>query len=147
MPIVTKSPEILQKTVKRFEDAGVEVAGVRQHHDVGAELVRINTEELGQVLRADLLLTLETFTDQGVRATLIERKNLGARIRVLLAHPNDVDQNADTAMVLRSYPGLNSMIRRGAIWQRRDVDVFLQVAVPSEKAEACPSCICCTESV
>ncbi|MBM4346236.1 MAG: 2-oxo acid dehydrogenase subunit E2 [Deltaproteobacteria bacterium] len=38
------------------------------------------------------------------------------------------------AMVLRSYPGLNCMIRRGAIWQRRDVDVFLQVAVPSEKA-------------
>ena len=37
------------------------------------------------------------------------------------------------AMVMRSYPGLNCMIRRGAIWQRRDVDVFLQVAVPSEK--------------
>lgn len=40
------------------------------------------------------------------------------------------------AMTLRMYPGLNCMIRRGAIWQRRDVDVFLQVAVPSEKAGA-----------
>lgn len=38
------------------------------------------------------------------------------------------------AMVMRQYPGLNCMIRRGQIWQRRDVDVFLQVAVPSEKA-------------
>lgn len=37
------------------------------------------------------------------------------------------------AMTFAAYPGLNCMIRRGTIWQRRDVDVFLQVAVPSEK--------------
>lgn len=36
------------------------------------------------------------------------------------------------AIVLAEQPQLNCMIRRGRIWQRRDVDVFLQVAVPSE---------------
>ncbi len=36
------------------------------------------------------------------------------------------------ALVLAEHPQLNCLIRRGRIWQRRDVDVFLQVAVPSE---------------
>lgn len=34
------------------------------------------------------------------------------------------------AGTLRAHPGLNCLIRRGKIWQRRDVDVFCQVAVP-----------------
>ncbi len=36
------------------------------------------------------------------------------------------------AVLLRRHPGLNACIRRGRIWQRRQVDVFLQVAVPPE---------------
>ncbi len=56
------------------------------------------------------------------------------------------------AMTLRRYPGLNCMIRRGAIWQRRDVDVFLQVAVPSDKigneqgADLSGACIRCADT-
>jgi pyruvate dehydrogenase E2 component (dihydrolipoamide acetyltransferase) len=34
------------------------------------------------------------------------------------------------AGTLRAHPGLNCLIRRGKLWQRRDVDVFCQVAVP-----------------
>lgn len=36
------------------------------------------------------------------------------------------------AVVLRNNPNLNATIRRGEIWLRRDVDIFLQVAVPPE---------------
>ena len=36
------------------------------------------------------------------------------------------------AVALRDNPNLNATIRRGRIWLRRDVDVFLQVAVPPE---------------
>lgn len=34
------------------------------------------------------------------------------------------------AVVLGAHPDLNATIRRGRIWLRKDVDVFLQVAVP-----------------
>ncbi len=34
------------------------------------------------------------------------------------------------ASVLGAHPDLNCLVRRGRIWMRRDVDVFLQVAVP-----------------
>ena len=34
------------------------------------------------------------------------------------------------ASVLGAHPELNCLVRRGRIWMRRDVDVFLQVAVP-----------------
>ncbi len=37
------------------------------------------------------------------------------------------------AVVLRDHPNLNATIRRGKIWLRRDVDVFLQVAVPPKE--------------
>ncbi len=37
------------------------------------------------------------------------------------------------AVVLRDHPNLNATIRRGKIWLRRDVDIFLQVAVPPEE--------------
>lgn len=37
------------------------------------------------------------------------------------------------AIVLAEHPELNCLVRRGRIWQRRDVDVFLQVAVPSSE--------------
>lgn len=36
------------------------------------------------------------------------------------------------SLVLARHPDLNCIIRRGRIWRRRDVDVFLQVAVPPE---------------
>jgi pyruvate/2-oxoglutarate dehydrogenase complex dihydrolipoamide acyltransferase (E2) component len=36
------------------------------------------------------------------------------------------------SMVLARHPDLNCIIRRGRIWRRRDVDMFLQVAVPPE---------------
>ena len=36
------------------------------------------------------------------------------------------------AVLLRRHPGLNACIRRGRIWQREQVDVFIQVAVPPE---------------
>ena len=36
------------------------------------------------------------------------------------------------ASVLGAHPELNCIVRRGRIWMRRDVDVFLQVAVPHE---------------
>ena len=35
------------------------------------------------------------------------------------------------AATLGSHPQLNCLIRRGRLWQRRDVDVFCQVAVPA----------------
>ncbi len=34
------------------------------------------------------------------------------------------------AMTLRRHPGLNCTLRRGRVWQRKNVDIFLQVAVP-----------------
>lgn len=37
------------------------------------------------------------------------------------------------AATLAEYPDLNCTIRRGRLWQRKDVDVFLQVAVPHEE--------------
>ncbi len=38
------------------------------------------------------------------------------------------------AKVLGDNPSMNCLIRRGKIWQRRDVDVFCQVSVPSQDA-------------
>lgn len=40
------------------------------------------------------------------------------------------------AVVLAEHPELNCLIRRGKLWQRRDVDVFCQVAVPAEDKKA-----------
>lgn len=37
------------------------------------------------------------------------------------------------AATLAEHPELNCTIRRGRVWQRKDVDVFLQVAVPHEE--------------
>ena len=51
----------------------------------------------------DLLVTVEVFTDDGVRSALLARKNSGVRVRILLADPRDVDANAQNAMVLKSY--------------------------------------------
>lgn len=36
------------------------------------------------------------------------------------------------AAALGAHPELNCLVRRGRLWQRRDVDVFCQVAVPAE---------------
>lgn len=51
----------------------------------------------------DVLVTVQVFTDEGVRWALIQRKNAGVRIRILLADPRDVDTNAQNAQVLKSY--------------------------------------------
>ncbi len=39
------------------------------------------------------------------------------------------------ALVLRKYPDCNVLVRRRKIWLRRDVDIFLQVAMPIEGRE------------
>lgn len=37
------------------------------------------------------------------------------------------------ALVLRDEPEMNVLLRRGRVWQRTDVDVYLQVVIPSER--------------
>lgn len=39
------------------------------------------------------------------------------------------------ALILRKYPDCNVLVRRRKIWLRRDVDIFLQVAMPIEGQE------------
>jgi phosphatidylserine/phosphatidylglycerophosphate/cardiolipin synthase-like enzyme len=50
--------------------------------------------------RLDVLLTVETFSDTNIRAALRERLDAGIQVRVLLAHPDDVDQNGADAQTL-----------------------------------------------
>jgi phosphatidylserine/phosphatidylglycerophosphate/cardiolipin synthase-like enzyme len=56
---------------------------------------------LGQAT-TDVLLTLETFTDDNIRALLRSRLDAGVAIRVLLADPSAVDQNTASAATLRN---------------------------------------------
>lgn len=51
----------------------------------------------------DVLATLEVFTDGDMRGVLVQRKNAGARIRIVLADPRDVSANTANAAVLKSY--------------------------------------------
>jgi phosphatidylserine/phosphatidylglycerophosphate/cardiolipin synthase-like enzyme len=51
----------------------------------------------------DILATVEVYTDSGIRTVMKERLDEGARVRIVLADPRDVDQNADAARVLKSY--------------------------------------------
>lgn len=39
------------------------------------------------------------------------------------------------ALVLRDEPGLNVLLRRGKVWQRASVDIYLQVVIPSEGSD------------
>jgi pyruvate dehydrogenase E2 component (dihydrolipoamide acetyltransferase) len=39
------------------------------------------------------------------------------------------------ALTMKAYPGLNGLIRFGSIYLREDVDLFLQVAIPSEDGD------------
>lgn len=53
--------------------------------------------------RRDILLTVEVFTDDEIRNALKSRLDAGVTVRILLADPRDVSQNADAAVVLGSY--------------------------------------------
>jgi phosphatidylserine/phosphatidylglycerophosphate/cardiolipin synthase-like enzyme len=56
---------------------------------------------LGRAQR-DILLTVEVFTDDEIRSVLKGRLDAGVTVRILLADPRDVSQNADAAVVLKS---------------------------------------------
>ncbi len=45
---------------------------------------------------------METFSDAGISALLKQKLDAGVDVRILMAHPTDVDQNAADALELRN---------------------------------------------
>lgn len=70
---------------------------------VSPQNARVKLTNLLRRATSDILATVEVYSDSGIRTVMKERRDLGARVRVVLADPRDVDQNADAARVLKTY--------------------------------------------
>ena len=59
----------------------------------------------------------------------LERKREESGVKVTYTHA----VARGVGIVLGRYPQLNATIRRGSVYLRRNIDIFLQVAIPTEK--------------
>jgi len=81
--------------------AGAGNVVVRSPLVVSPNNARARLQALVNSASADILMNVETFADEGLRNALTIRKDLGVPIRILMAHPDDVDQNAEDALELQ----------------------------------------------
>lgn len=98
---ITATAEVAD--VKRFVDADWASdpnPPVTSNLVVSPNNARSRLADLIRRAQTDILVCVETFSDEALRQLLKQRLDAGVTVRVIMAHPSDVDQNAQDGQTL-----------------------------------------------
>ena len=101
--LVTRAAEVTElKTLFDADWAGQTNPRVDSNLMVSPNNSRLRLITLINRATTKLLVQVETFSDEGMRSLLKQKLDAGVDVRILMAHPTDVDQNAADALTLRN---------------------------------------------